>query len=1047
MKIKSVDIVGFRAYAHPGDGYFDFTNENGEVSNFISIYAPNGFGKSSFYDAMEWAITNNISRYTRDSQRNINHTASLYLNNSDYTQRILKNRYIDDDAPSYVAVVTNKENGIKTYRRPVRRPALGQRDYTYDPARTDQTTKHLTDIFLSQDAIDAFLKEERPEQRYDRFMVDFGGEEEKYRAALFASIKASSKEIKLLNDAIKSLENDLEDPLLEFSVDEVNNIIDEINAAGSHFPKIDSTFSELKQAELRSMLIKRIIELENENASLKDKVKSIDLCIENLPRLEKLKSSRAKLLSDIELLRINRRYLDELGKFKLNIIDIDNRLLRLLEDIKNIDKVINSYEEITKISEEILIREERIKSIDSQLDIETASLKSHSLSIESIKQRRIELDIKLAGLLDSNKKTKSHYAEINLLQNFTLEIQSKIFDSERRLSIATALKYSLSNEYEKYSNLSLDKKVISDEVQLLLKPDPDFIINYHQYLKNKDDITIEIQRLDETAKDLDFKSNNLFQLLDVVKSIIESSNASNCPVCSAKYENQAELLAKIHSNDSLNVALRSILNQKNVLEKRIFEIDEFLNKGLEYLLNLKASIIADVSKKISDNDEGIQKLTIEFTNQNNDLLLKTESLHKLQGAVRNLSENDYISYLNEELNGVNKEILSDNSILESEKKIISTSEKKVNTYKLERANIFLRIESLKNTDLYSIFIVQKEKHFLSDIDTVKAFSMKNKELTELKDFINNERLQFSNNIKSLETKIYNDSLYSSESAVQEKLFSITTEFEQTQEYISRLESESRPFVTDINVSNEVLKKDLIKNKEVKNIKQIEIESILMKMNILDGQVNKALPFFKYIGKREEVNTLLEKTDKIKRLVLSLEGELRDVEIKLKSRINNFFYTDLITSIYQKIDPHPFFKTVSFECVFPDDERPRLEVYLYEENSLQPISPALYFSSAQLNILSLSIFLAKALHIEHEGSSVKTILIDDPIHSMDSINVLSVIDLLRNISVNFDRQIVLSTHDENFYELLKLKIPEDKFGSKFIRFKSFGIVHSDKRSID
>jgi exonuclease SbcC len=336
---------------------------------------------------------------------------------------------------------------------------------------------------------------------------------------------------------------------------------------------------------------------------------------------------------------------------------------------------------------------------------------------------------------------------------------------------------------------------------------------------------------------------------------------------------------------------------------------------------------------------------------------------------------------------------------------------------------------------------------LADIDTCKEFTIKHKELTGLKYFINDEKLQVTNNIKSLEAKVYNDSFYYSESVVQEKLLSLTTELEQTQEYISRLESESRSFVNNISDSNEELNRSLVGNKRANNAKQIEIESILMKMNILSAQVDKALPFFKYIGKRDEINVLLESINKIQRLVLSLDGELRAVEIKLKSRINNFFYTDLITSIYQKIDPHPFFKTVSFECVFPDDERPRLEVYLYEENSLQPISPALYFSSAQLNILSLSIFLAKALHIEHEGLPVKTILIDDPIHSMDSINVLSVIDLLRNISVNFDRQIVLSTHDENFYELLKLKIPEDKFGSKFIRFKSFGIVHNDKRSVD
>lgn len=92
-----------------------------------------------------------------------------------------------------------------------------------------------------------------------------------------------------------------------------------------------------------------------------------------------------------------------------------------------------------------------------------------------------------------------------------------------------------------------------------------------------------------------------------------------------------------------------------------------------------------------------------------------------------------------------------------------------------------------------------------------------------------------------------------------------------------------------------------------------------------------------------------------------------------------------------------------------------------KNNHTPISPSLYFSSAQLNILSLSIFLARALHVEHKGKPVSTILIDDPIQSMDSINVLATIDLLRNISIKFDKQIILSTHDENFHELLKLKI--------------------------
>lgn len=94
----------------------------------------------------------------------------------------------------------------------------------------------------------------------------------------------------------------------------------------------------------------------------------------------------------------------------------------------------------------------------------------------------------------------------------------------------------------------------------------------------------------------------------------------------------------------------------------------------------------------------------------------------------------------------------------------------------------------------------------------------------------------------------------------------------------------------------------------------------------------------------------------------------------------------------------------------------------------------------MNILSLSVFLANALHAKDKnGAPLDVILIDDPIQSMDSINVLATIDLLRNVSARFDKQIIISTHDENFFGLLKRKIPTDVFGSKFLQLESFGVV--------
>jgi len=93
-------------------------------------------------------------------------------------------------------------------------------------------------------------------------------------------------------------------------------------------------------------------------------------------------------------------------------------------------------------------------------------------------------------------------------------------------------------------------------------------------------------------------------------------------------------------------------------------------------------------------------------------------------------------------------------------------------------------------------------------------------------------------------------------------------------------------------------------------------------------------------------------------------------------------------------------------------------------------------------LSLSIFLARALKTKDDkGQSVDCIFIDDPIQSMDSINILSFIDLFRGLILSLDKQLIVSTHEENFHLLLQKKIPSNLFKSTFIEFETFGKLKS------
>lgn len=95
-----------------------------------------------------------------------------------------------------------------------------------------------------------------------------------------------------------------------------------------------------------------------------------------------------------------------------------------------------------------------------------------------------------------------------------------------------------------------------------------------------------------------------------------------------------------------------------------------------------------------------------------------------------------------------------------------------------------------------------------------------------------------------------------------------------------------------------------------------------------------------------------------------------------------------------------------------------------------------FSEAQMNVLSLSIFLGLVFSVRNYG--FKQIFLDDPVQSLDDINEVSFIDLLRTLiqSKEVDKNCIISTHDHNFSQLMKIKLRNYNFVE--YRFESYGL---------
>ena len=81
-------------------------------------------------------------------------------------------------------------------------------------------------------------------------------------------------------------------------------------------------------------------------------------------------------------------------------------------------------------------------------------------------------------------------------------------------------------------------------------------------------------------------------------------------------------------------------------------------------------------------------------------------------------------------------------------------------------------------------------------------------------------------------------------------------------------------------------------------------------------------------------------------------------------------------------------------------------------------PRFFLSSAQANVLALSIFLSLAG--KQNWSKLETILLDDPVQHLDDLDAVAFLDSLRAMALGGfgpKKQIIVSTCDKNLYLLM------------------------------
>jgi len=1043
-KIKQIIIDSFRGYRDKAT--FDLTKIDSSIpADLVVIHAPNGFGKTSFFESVEWCLSGKLSRIEKNR----------ILKDSEEKDRGYTLTNKDSENLGIVTIIDNDDKKLTRKVGESRNSSKGFRDYGYhqiiDNELESLTKLDFTSHILTQDGMDSFLRFTSSEEKFsalENFWKDGALISAKYRG-LSELLKKILNRISKLNAQKLALKRQIEE--LEITPEQLvnaNESLEEINSFLEANKKVKFIFTqELKTENLQELSI-----------SLKTLVIDID---NNIKVLDTKKTQVNNIKNELPIYIKNKVLLPtihkEVDKYK-SIIDQFKQKELLEKELKQLTLEIQN----NSIKKENLIRAVSLQDSYQHFESELLSTKDKiyqfQKNIRKITEDRQNFNLELTKVTRLKNSALEEIQNIEKKETTIESILPQIRNSEDEITKFNKLSESNNKEYQsieqeiqkldkqknQYERSKLFQEMFHNEefnIESKYLEEYLFVKNlYFQHQKSNDEL-LEITKRKQKTMEL---KNDITQLISIGKKFIESNEESVCPLCKHDHKSHSKLLEKIKddSDDILelnkleleiqekNTKLDSILNEynkrSNLLKERInLDYSNFLltYENTKAKLDKLAENSKDIKKKLTTIKRDLHEYN-ELTKHYMSLKDKVNMSHKqIVEHYANVLKTDFTNQ-KEKLSRQIEEMIK---LIDKHKTSIETLDKQITSEKhsIETStNIINRIESEPNLHEYKL-LVNKLNLSLN--------SSKEDLLKLLEDISSNISTQSIQKINiNLKLKGFNEKL---ENLECEKVIiehdHVLDHKNEISTFINNITAETNT----LNISGEITEEKL--NLLLNNINEDMDTKTKQadKITLLDRIIVEMLSSLEIDELQNEIGKIeknLEQEDKLKAFVKDAADKYRQF---IDATISKHFNTKTINDIYNRVDPHPTHKDVKFKPEF-ENAKTKLRVKTVDESGEKYDDPLLYNSSGQISILSLSIFLAKALQTKDE---LDTIFLDDPIQYLDAVNVLSFIDLLRTIITQEKRQIVISTHDKNFYQLLQKKLDDKYYNSKFIELESYGKI--------
>jgi DNA repair exonuclease SbcCD ATPase subunit len=1028
IKLSAVELDAFRGFKEHVK--FDFLTADGTVANLVAVFAPNGFGKTSFFEGVEWSVKGAIERF--DENPTIKNAAV------DEGGDILKNR--DASARNGRVRLTDSE-GKYFERRTSSSKNWDLLPGIVDKKSTSAIFTGLKDInpnkfieILPQSRIDSFLSSKTPQQKYEALLDFWGGKDDSaYFVGVSRLCESTGHEIEVHVKAIADLKEEIgniaqtEDKVIFF-----NQLIAQVNNSKQFKFNLQNFTAETTQPELHEttkQINSLIVTSEFDIKEQRDRKDRLAALQNGYELYQKNATERDELRKKVGLL----------GKQVLDFEDLQKRTKekeRLKTQLSKAQDELGALQHFESLRLQFNATAALIADLNTQKQTQNELISTlaatNSKSTKEINQYQANLN----NLAQNELAIQQNLEKIRDLETRIAENEGRVLPAESRALLAKKIK-AIYDERASHlqKGLQMLQHTYSQSIDVFVKQPFEFVA-----FQEMSDLIRRLFEANESLKKnyeqvkTDFSKagsldENLQKLIQFGRLHIHETHTDTCPLCQTKQQDYDHLIALIETQKKDLLGLADLREQMDNLKKEIDEQEATINDTYERFI----TILKDYEQVLLGQLRQAENKSVDaagfIQHYESIAALAATANGRLKGEVAKLkTSNDslrsQVEKATQQRKKLSDEIMRLTPLLGENKLLMDNAQARVS--ELEAA-----LQMNQNLPVYV-----EVRNFITKNKIVEAHFITNGLQEKL-------RVQ-QQTIRELEKNLADTARQIGllqQNPIPADMIGLKRLLEETQKNLARLETLTQQFEENFQLALKSEKIDLAaigrqlevcdKSIEVLNetylkLRELQENITAMQTNLLVNEKNRELK------RLEAAHTQLEGT------LVGLNTLKDKVSDFLLAKINAVFNQKTINEIYRKIDPHPDLKEIKLVPEF-NDVKPRLNIYAADADGNNQINPSLYLSSAQINILSLSIFLAKAL--QNKETMINTIFMDDPIQYLDSINVLSFIDLIRTITTDseIDRQVVISTHDEIFFKLLQRKFDTAYYPSKFIKFDSYGKV--------